>query len=175
MTTPSSARSRPTSWPRWSARRRERRLFSSVPSRRDSVVVHTDQNFLSRSNRAWGAVNLTIPDDDRDGVPPTITFWQNRLAVLDSRLPEIFVTLNPRPDPEPRGVIAALTMALPLGTAEALAGLSEGNEIQGQDRLWYAGSYLEAPYLHENALKTGLKAAAAILDLAARKRRRASS
>lgn len=141
----------------------ERRLLSKVPFRKDLVVIHTDERLLPRSKRSWGAFNLSIAGDDRDGQRPTITFWQNRLAVIDKKVPDVFVTLNPRLAPEADRVIAAKVMTHPLGTFDALWGKGEWDEIQGKGGVWFAGSYLEAPFLHENALATGERAAEGVL------------
>lgn len=139
-------------------------LYQAFSFRRDRVVVHNDDKLLPRSKRAWGAFNLTVPDGSSQLVGrTTITFWVNRLALLDKRLPDIFITLNPPIEPDPAKVIQERSMIHPVASFASLEAIDGIAALQGRDRIWYAGSYLELPYLHENALNTGIRAAESVI------------
>ncbi len=142
----------------------EQAALGGIPFARDRIVVHTDHRLLPRSKRAWGAYNLTIGSADRSAVEPTITFWQNNLATLDSRLPDVFMTLNPTHEPDPHLIIEEKYLIHPVGSFAANKTTEHLSEIQGRNRTWYCGSYTEIPFLHENAFTSGLKAAEGILS-----------
>ncbi|WP_324957757.1 hypothetical protein [Oligoflexus sp.] len=139
-------------------------ILTAIPFRRDRVVVHTDAKLLPRSKRSWGAFNLTIPSSlDQVLGQTTITFWVNRLSVLDKRLPDIFITLNPPLEPDPVRIIQDRIMIHPVATFAGMQAIETLKTFQGGQRIWYAGSFLEIPYLHENAFNTGIAAAEGIL------------
>ncbi|MDQ3233145.1 MAG: hypothetical protein M3Q07_15110 [Pseudobdellovibrionaceae bacterium] len=139
-------------------------ILTAIPFRRDRVAVHTDAKLLPRSKRSWGAFNLTIPSSlDQVLGQTTITFWVNRLSVLDKRLPDIFITLNPPLEPDPVRIIQDRIMIHPVATFAGMQAIDTLKTFQGGQRIWYAGSFLEIPYLHENAFNTGIAAAEGIL------------
>jgi len=142
----------------------EKRVFSQIPCARDRIVVHTDPRLLPRSRRAWGAYHLTVLQHSPSQVEPTITRWQNNLSVLDPRIPDIFMTMNPALEPDPHLVVQEKILTHPIGSFAAFQNQNNIAALQGKNLTWHCGSYLEVPFLHENAFGSGTKVANAILQ-----------
>jgi predicted NAD/FAD-binding protein len=141
----------------------ERAAFRAVPVRSDRVVVHMDQALMPRDRSSWTPYNVVVRDGDAPRVA-SVTFWQNRLADLDPKLPDVFVTLNPVTEPARQALIATRYLVRPIATAGSLWGRGEWASLQGRGGVWYCGSYMEAPFLQEQALRSGQHAAAALID-----------
>lgn len=141
----------------------ERRAFEQIPFSRDRIVVHTDSRLLPRSKRAWGAYNLTVMQHAPSRVEPTITRWQNNLSVLDSRVPDVFMSMNPRIEPDPHLIIQEKQLIHPVGSFEAMKNSERISNIQGKHHTWFCGSYTQIPFLHETAFNSGASTAEALV------------
>ena len=90
-------------------------------------------------------------------VRPTITFYPNRLAALDADVPDVFVTINPFREPAPEKLIADRFFVHPsVGGIRDLA-VERLDIIQGRRATWFCGGYLHEPFVHEQALRSGLE------------------
>jgi predicted NAD/FAD-binding protein len=87
----------------------------------------------------------------------TVTYWMNRLQDLPTRR-DIFVSLNPAVPPRDETVIAELTYEHPVFDAGAIAAQARIGEIQGRDRLWFAGAWLGYGF-HEDGLRSAVAVA----------------
>jgi uncharacterized protein len=134
----------------------EREILGAFRYAPNRAVVHSDPAFMPRRRSAWSSWN-SIGDIDTDS-PVTVTYWMNRLQNLDRRHP-VFVTLNPRG--EPRHVMDDVVFAHPQFTPETAAAQRRLGEIQGVDRVWYAGAWAGYGF-HEDGLQSGLTVAAAL-------------
>jgi predicted NAD/FAD-binding protein len=144
------------------------------PAQRARLVVHRDGRLAGDVPEMRGAFHYVVPDGGAPARRPTITFHPNRLAGLDPRTPEVFVTMNPHLEPAPQTVIAERFILHPVGlesraTRTAIRAIEN---IQGQRRTWYAGGYLVEPFLHESALLSGRRTAARLIAQEARFARR---
>ncbi|MEM1182854.1 MAG: hypothetical protein AAGM22_31205 [Acidobacteriota bacterium] len=125
--------------------------------------VHRDAGLLGEDRDRWGAFNYAVPNGSWPRKRPTVTFYPNRLAGLDSAVPDTFVTVNPVREPRPDLVVsdrAILHPILDAGTGDRIRRLEA---LQGTRRLWFAGAYLRSPAVHESALSSGVDAARALL------------
>lgn len=146
----------------------ERVVLSSFRARWAQVVVHRSPQLLGPDPDTWGAFNYVIDRTTPLRMRPTITFYPNRLApTAPSPLP-VFVTLNPHVDPPPHSVFWRGELLHPIPRAP-----SERHSVttmQGRQRTWYAGAYGAEPFVHESALRSGIEAASALVDLEAGER-----
>lgn len=138
----------------------ERELLGAFRYASNRVYVHTDTTLMPRRRRVWSSWNyLRGPEQDPDA-PVTVTYWMNRLQDLPTRRP-IFVSLNPVRPPRDDTLIAELSYDHPLFDARAIAAQRRMAEIQGADRLWFAGAYLGYGF-HEDGLRSALDVAAGL-------------
>ncbi len=129
--------------------------FRYAPNR---AVVHGDPSFMPRRRSAWSSWNSIGVTTATATAPVTVTYWMNRLQNLDRRHP-VFVTLNPGRDP--RDVLDDVVFAHPQFTPETDRAQRRIGEIQGVDRIWYAGAWTGYGF-HEDGLQSGLTVAAAL-------------
>jgi hypothetical protein len=135
----------------------EAALLGALHWQRARVCVHQDAQLLGRDRDAWGAYNYVVPEPGESFERPTITFWPNRLASLPQEVPDTFVTMNPHREPDPRRVIAERFFVHPANARPRDGVVSRLADLQGEAGTWFAGAWIRAPHVHEQALRTGLE------------------
>jgi predicted NAD/FAD-binding protein len=143
----------------------EHRALASVRYEHAEVVVHRDPRLMPRDRAAWGAYQFYVARAGEQLTGPSITFYPHRLAGLADAA-GIFVSLNPPIAPRAELVIATQRLVHPVANPTA-ARTDLFTRVQGRRNTWYAGSYLQAPSLHEQAFESGARAADAIARRAA--------
>ncbi len=138
----------------------ERELLGSFRYQPNQVYLHSDPALMPRRRRVWSSWNYLRGAGEDPSSPVTVTYWMNRLQDLPTGR-DIFVSLNPVRPPRDESVIAALTYDHPVFDARAIAAQRRMGEIQGRDRIWFAGAYLGYGF-HEDGLRSALEVAAAL-------------
>ena len=138
----------------------ERSVLSSFRYQENRAVLHRDPSLMPVRRRAWSSWNYLAlgphtPDADRR---VSLTYWMNRLQNLRTERP-VLVTLNPIH--EPRDATAETVYHHPQYDGDAVKAQRRIPALQGVDRTWFAGSYTGFGF-HEDALRSGLKVAAAL-------------
>ncbi len=136
----------------------EAEVFDSVPVQYAPVIVHRDRALLPDDPTARSAYNYLLIDEANPATLPTITFDVARLR-NDSSLPDVFVSMNPFRDPDPRKVIAELTFEHPIADGRTAERAARIETHQGRDGFWFCGAYLREPFVHESALQSGFDVA----------------
>jgi len=142
----------------------ERVVLSAFRRRWGQVVVHRWPGLAGSAPSRWGAFNYVVDGVDALGVRPTVTFRPDRIAKQRAGIPPVFVTLNPHRAPPAETVVASREFLHPILTLETNRDIAAIAKIQGRSRTWYAGGYLQPPFVHESALQSGIRAARAILE-----------
>ncbi|NNC43917.1 MAG: NAD(P)-binding protein [Acidimicrobiia bacterium] len=135
----------------------EQNLLSNFRYARNEAVLHTDPSLMPASKRAWASWNVVQRDPFAD---PSLTYWMNRLQNLETSKP-VFVTLNP--DRMPGQVHGSWTYHHPMFDARAVEAQRHLSDLQGSDRVWFAGAYFRYGF-HEDGLMAGYAAADSILQ-----------
>ncbi len=136
----------------------EREILGAIRYQSNDTVLHTDGRLLPQDRRAWAAWNAHIPMQASDQC--TVSYCMNVLQSLDSREPFI-VTLNRSDAIDPTKVLARMRYQHPIYTRESVAALARRGEINGQDRIWYAGAYWGWGF-HEDGLRSAVDVATAL-------------
>ena len=144
----------------------ERELLGEIRYQPNRVLLHTDAALMPRSRRAWSAWNYLAAPDPQRTRPVAVTYWINKLQPLPFRTP-VLVTLNPPFDPAPHTILAEFEYSHPLHDRRAVAAQARIASLQGQGNTWFAGAWLGDGF-HEDGLKSGYAAAAAIAAAATR-------
>jgi predicted NAD/FAD-binding protein len=131
--------------------------FSTVANR---AVLHRDPRLMPKRRKVWSSWNLLSAGDRAMARPVAVSYWMNRLQGLDPAR-DLFVTLNPHVEPDPKLVFAEFAYDHPLYDAAAFAAQGAMDAIQGRGGVWYAGAWLGYGF-HEDALRSGLRAARAL-------------
>jgi predicted NAD/FAD-binding protein len=131
----------------------ERDILRCFPYQENLAVLHTDESFMPRSRRAWSAWNHHVPVDRERAV--AVTYDMNALQGLDADC-RFLVTLNPHR--EVRGaVLKSQVYEHPLFTPESPAAQRRHGQINGVDRLYFAGAYWGYGF-HEDGVRSALAA-----------------
>lgn len=136
----------------------ERQILGALPYEDNEVVLHTDSRFLPRHRAAWSSWNYHIPK-----VPSAktqLTYSMNILQNLDTAT-HYNVTLNRTAEIDPKKILHQLTLAHPQFTTAGLLAQERWPELAGE-RTFFAGAYWFYGF-HEDGVKSGLRAASALL------------
>lgn len=142
------------------ASEQERAILSCFRFQPNRAILHRDLNQMPLRRRAWASWNYlseTRRDLDRR---VGLTYWMNLLQGISERHP-LFVTLNPITEPDPTKVFARIDYEHPLFDRAAIAAQSRLEDIQGRNRLWFAGAWTGYGF-HEDGFTAGLRVATAL-------------
>ena len=143
-----------------SASEDERQVLAAIRYQPNRAVLHTDAALLPRQRKFWSAWNYAAGRDGGDGRPVCVSYLINRLQPLPFATP-VVVTLNPGIEPAPEKVIAEFSYAHPIFDGPAIDAQHRLAELQGVDRLWFAGAWGGYGF-HEDGLRSGMQVAAAL-------------
>jgi len=141
----------------------ERAVLGAVGYQPNVAWLHTDRALLPRRERVWAAWNyLSGPPatNSRTGdtsSPVAVSYLINKLQPVPFKTP-VVVTLNPPQPPRDDLVLARFDYAHPVFDQAAVVAQGRLPDIQGADRLWFAGAWAGYGF-HEDGLKSGLAAA----------------
>ncbi len=139
----------------------ESALLRAIPYQPNRAVLHTDARCLPQDRKAWAAWNYQSAGGNEARV--CVHYLINRLQPLPFSTP-VIVSLNPIDEPAPASVIAEFDYSHPVFDGAAVAAQTRLDGIQGRDHIWFAGAWTGYGF-HEDGLKSGLKAAQALLDI----------
>ena len=141
----------------------ERAVLGAVGYQPNVAWLHTDRALLPRRERVWAAWNyLSGPPSANanaagEARPVAVSYLINKLQPVPFKSP-VVVTLNPPHPPREDRVLARFDYAHPVFDQAAVAAQGQLPDIQGADRLWFAGAWAGYGF-HEDGLKSGLAAA----------------
>ncbi|MEM9879127.1 MAG: FAD-dependent oxidoreductase [Pseudomonadota bacterium] len=140
--------------------RAETETLSAFRYSSNEVILHTDHRLMPKRRKVWSSWNYVAPSVIDPGRPVPLTYWMNRLQNLPANQ-DIFVTLNPLEPIAPKYVQQRRTFMHPIFDARTYAAQPKLQDLQGADRIWFAGSYFGYGF-HEDALSSGLAVAKAL-------------
>ncbi len=136
----------------------QRDILGAFAYSRNRAFLHGDAELMPRRRAVWSSWNYLRDSTAADDSLVTLTYWMNRLQNIDPSVP-LFVSLNPVTPPRDELVHAEVDYEHPLFTARAIAAQPLLADIQGQNGLWFCGSYHGYGF-HEDAFASGLRVAA---------------
>jgi predicted NAD/FAD-binding protein len=136
----------------------EREVLGALRYQANDTVLHTDSRLLPKRRKAWAAWNAYIPPET--GAHCTVSYCMNLLQSLDAPEP-LVVTLNRTQDIDPATILARMSYAHPLHDHASVAAQARRAEVNGVDRIWYAGAYWGYGF-HEDGLRSGVEVARAL-------------
>lgn len=137
----------------------ERALLGRVRYQPNTAYLHTDLALMPRLRKVWSAWNyLSAPLQDGQR-PVCVSYWLNQLQQLPFSTP-VMVTLNPPTPPAAQHTLACFHYEHPIMDQPAIDAQQGLGQIQGKDRLWFAGAWTGYGF-HEDGLKSALRIARA--------------
>jgi uncharacterized protein len=136
----------------------ERAILGAIPYQENEVVLHTDASVLPRSRKAWAAWNAFIPKHRDEAC--SVSYCMNHLQGIES--PEPFVvTLNRTDDIDPAKILERMRYHHPVYAHASVAAQRRKPEIQGVNRIWFAGAYWGFGF-HEDGMRSAVEVAQAL-------------
>jgi predicted NAD/FAD-binding protein len=135
-------------------------LLASVPYTANAAYLHTDATLMPKRRRAWSSWNAILARDALSDEPIGVSYWMNQLQNLDCEQ-QYFVSLNPPRPPREGTVLYQTRYEHPLYTPATIAAQKRLAEVQGRNRIWWAGAWTAYGF-HEDGFKSGLRAVAGI-------------
>ena len=133
----------------------EQQVLSALPYQKNTVVLHTDTDWLPKRSLAWASWNYRLPKEANSNGLPTVTYNMNRLQGLTA--PVTFcVTLNPSRSIDATKVLQQFTYEHPIFTRESWQAQQEKPLIQGKNRTWFCGAYWGYGF-HEDGVNSALE------------------
>ena len=134
---------------------REREILGAIGFQANDTVLHTDAALLPQRRRAWAAWNATVPREA--GGHCTVSYCMNLLQTLDAREP-IVVSLNSTARIAPEKILRRMRYSHPVYTHTAVRAQQRKAEIQGVDRIWFAGAWWGWGF-HEDGMRSAVAVA----------------
>ena len=136
---------------------RERQLLGCFPYQPNRAVLHGDPSLMPRRKAVWSSWNYLAEHGTAQAARVSVSYWMNSLQSLPCT-EDVFVSLNPLRDPDPRLVHAEIDYAHPVFDRAAVAAQARMGEIQGAGGIWYAGAWLGHGF-HEDGLRSAVAVA----------------
>jgi predicted NAD/FAD-binding protein len=138
----------------------ERRPLGAFRYQANRAILHRDTSLMPRRREGWSSWNYLAQRSDDPMRRVSVSYWMNRLQNLPTTR-DVFVSLNPLREPDPRLVHAEFDYAHPLFDQAAIAAQGRMGKIQGHGGVWHAGAWLGHGF-HEDGLRSGLVVARAL-------------
>jgi predicted NAD/FAD-binding protein len=136
------------------ATRAEKEVLGAIPYQRNEAILHTDESVLPTTRMTWSSWNYLMPRNPQR--PVVLTYNMNVLQRLDA--PHVFsVTLNDDGRINPNKIIRRIDYAHPVFLPKAVSAQARHREINGADRLYFAGAYWRHGF-HEDGMWSALQA-----------------
>ncbi|AGY91382.1 hypothetical protein SPICUR_01815 [Spiribacter curvatus] len=132
-------------------------LLSAFGYNTNDAWLHTDTRLMPRRRAVWSSWNHLTTEGVDGTHPVSVTYWMNRLQSLATGT-DVFVSLNPLQTPESETVIRRMRYDHPVFDQAAIDAQTDLPTIQGNDRIWYCGSYHGYGF-HEDALASAVRVA----------------
>ena len=133
----------------------EGNVLSAFRYTTNRAVLHSDKSFMPKRRHLWSAWNYLRGSEGEKGL--SLTYWMNKLQPLPTTQ-NLFVTLNPHREIDPKSVSYEVDYEHPLFDQKAIATQPLLHQIQGVNRTWFAGAWMGYGF-HEDGLQSGLEVA----------------
>ncbi len=142
----------------------ETRVLSQFRYQANRAVLHTDTTLLPKNTKVWSAWNYigkaASTGASTDAGAVCVSYLLNQLQRLDVSTP-VIVTLNPAVEPNPEKVLRSFDYEHPVFDQAAIDGQAALSDIQGKNRVWFAGAWSGYGF-HEDGLKSALRVASGL-------------
>jgi predicted NAD/FAD-binding protein len=141
----------------------EREVLGAIRYQPNRAVLHTDTSVLPASRRAWAAWNYErSPQASRESAQVCLHYLLNQLQPLPVAQP-VVVSLNPQREIDPGLTVGSYEYAHPVFDLAAIRAQARVPALQGRHHTYFAGAWTGYGF-HEDGLKSGLRAAQALIE-----------
>lgn len=137
--------------------RKELEVVGGIDYQQNEMVLHSDVSFMQKRRHSWSSwVYLSESQSDESNTV-SLSYWMNNLQNLRTEEP-IIVTLNPGRQPDPKTIYDKHTFYHPVFNQKAIHAQQKLDDIQGMDRIWFAGAWQRYGF-HEDGLLSAVNIA----------------
>ena len=116
----------------------EREVLGAIRYQPNRATLHTDERLLPANRKAWASWNYhRVADQPTEA---TLTYRLRSLQGIESR-DELLVTLNRDDAIDPARILRTFEYAHPVYDGPAIAAQARHEDLNGQNRTWFAGAY----------------------------------
>jgi predicted NAD/FAD-binding protein len=138
----------------------EQRILGAVKFQDNEAVLHQDVRLMPKRKLAWSSWNYLSQGRADHTRAVCLTYWMNLLQGMKTKLP-LLVSLNPNLPIHPAKILFRKTYRHPQFNAAAMAAQSQLADIQGSDRIWFAGAWTGWGF-HEDGIASAVRVANAL-------------
>lgn len=143
-----------------SATQEEKSILGNIRFQSNRVILHSDISLMPKRKKAWQSWNF-LSESNSWGEPRVcLSYWMNLLQSIPSQEP-LIVSLNPDNPPEETLVKDIWDTQHPIFDQAAINAQSQLPEIQGKNKVWFAGAW-QGYGFHEDGAVSGLRVAEAL-------------
>ena len=133
---------------------KEKEILGSIRYMANDVVLHTDENILPKSRRAWASWNYRIHEGESSQAQ--LTYHMNRLQGLKSS-EDFCVSMNQTQHIDSECVLGQFEYSHPAYDGAAILAQKRHGEISGVNRTHFCGAYWGYGF-HEDGVNSALAA-----------------
>jgi len=137
---------------------KEKEVLQRIVYTPNKAIVHTDKRFMPVRRNVWSSWNYLSTTSASGRSDVCLTYWMNRLQPFIGTKKDIFVTMNPLIPVKKETIIAEYNYEHPAYTLNTIQSQKELPQIQGKNKLWFAGAWTNFGF-HEDGLTSGLRVA----------------
>ena len=130
----------------------EKTILSKFKYKKNLAVIHSDNNFMPKNEKAWSSWNSLISNNDIK--KSSVTYWLNLLQNLNIEK-NIFLTLNPYHKISEDQIYKKVYFTHPTYDKETLKSQKELHLLQNKKNILFCGSYFGYGF-HEDGIKSSI-------------------
>ncbi len=138
----------------------ETKILGAIKFKDNEAVLHQDAALMPRRKLAWSSWNYLSQGRADHSQQVCLTYWMNLLQGMKTDLP-LLVSLNPNLPIDPAKILRRKTYRHPQFNAAAMAAQERLGEINGADKLWFAGAWTCWGF-HEDGIASAVRIASAL-------------
>ncbi len=135
----------------------ESEILGAIKFQDNEAVLHQDAALMPRRKLAWSAWNYLSQGAADHTRRVCLTYWMNLLQGMQTRLP-LLVSLNPNLPIDPAKILLRKTYRHPQFDAAATRAQERLGDINGADKLWFAGAWTGWGF-HEDGISAAVRVA----------------
>ncbi len=142
------------------ATNQEKQILNNFKYRKNTAVIHSDENSMPKNKKAWSSWNALLNRDNKEN--SSVTYWLNQLQNLKIKK-NIFLTINPFFKIDHNKIYNEIDFTHPYYDENALKNQSKLRSIQNVNNTLFAGSYFGYGF-HEDGIKSSIEMLKTIND-----------
>ena len=135
----------------------EKNILSKIKYQKNKAILHEDLKFMPKNKKSWASWVYLANKSEKNPNSISLSYWMNNLQLLNTRK-NILATINPEHFPNKTKIFDKHIFEHPIFNQQAINTQDKIDDIQGKDRIWYAGAWQKYGF-HEDGFTSAIKIA----------------